>query len=64
LHNPVLRGWIAYYGRFYPSAPYPVLKHFDKTLVAWAMRNFKRLKGHKTRACRFLEDIAAARQSR
>ena len=23
LHNPVLRTWVAYYGRFYPSAMYP-----------------------------------------
>ena len=38
LHNPVLRGWVAYYGRFYPSALYPVFRHFNKTLVAWAMR--------------------------
>ena len=35
-----------------------VLEHFDKTLVAWAMRKFKQLKGHKIRACRFLEEIA------
>ena len=58
LHNPVLRGWMAYYGRFCPSAMASVLEHFDKTLVAWAMRKFKRLKGHKIRACRFLEEIA------
>jgi RNA-directed DNA polymerase len=58
LHNPLLRGWVAYYGRFYPSALYPVFKHFDKTLVAWAMRKFKRLKGHKIRASLFLESIA------
>ncbi|MGJ0531803.1 group II intron maturase-specific domain-containing protein [Methylocystis sp.] len=58
LHNPVLRGWIGYYGRFCPSALYPVLRHFDKTLAAWAMRKYKRLKGHKTRACRFIEGIA------
>jgi len=58
MYNPVLRGWLLYYGRFYPSAMYPVLRHFNMTLVAWAMRKFKRLKGHKTRACLFLEDIA------
>lgn len=58
LHNPVLRGWIAYYGRFYPSALYPIYRHFNKTLVAWAMRKYRRLKGHKTRASRFLEGIA------
>jgi RNA-directed DNA polymerase len=59
LHNPVLRGWVAYYGKFYPSALYPVFRHFNKTLVAWAMRKYRRLKGHKTRASRFLEEVAA-----
>ena len=37
--NPVLRGWIQYYGRFYKSALYPVFRHFDTTLARWAMRN-------------------------
>ena len=58
LHNPVLRGWVAYYGRFYPSAMYPVYRHFNKTLVAWAMRKYRRLKGHQTRASLFLEKLA------
>ena len=34
------------------------LKHFNETLVAWAMRKYKRLKGHKIRASLFLESIA------
>jgi RNA-directed DNA polymerase len=58
MYNPVLRGWLEYYGRFSPSAMYPVLRHFNITLVAWAMRKYRRLKGHKTRACLFLESIA------
>lgn len=58
LHNPVLRGWVAYYGKFYPSALYPVFRHLNKTLVAWAMRKYRRLKGHKTRASRFLKAVA------
>jgi RNA-directed DNA polymerase len=58
LHNPILRGWLAYYGRFYRSAMYPVFRHFNKTLVAWAMRKYKRLKGHKIRASRFLEQLS------
>ncbi|WP_459947862.1 group II intron maturase-specific domain-containing protein [Desulfocastanea catecholica] len=37
-YNPVLRGWLTYYGHFYRSALYPVFRHFNKTLVAWAMR--------------------------
>lgn len=58
LHNPVLRGWVAYYGKFYPSALYPIFRHFNKTLVAWAMRKYRRLKRHKTRASLFLENVA------
>lgn len=48
LYNPILRGWLEYYGRFSPSALHPVLRHFNKTLVAWAMRKYRRLKNHKT----------------
>lgn len=59
LHNPVLRGWLGYYGRFYPSALYPVLRHFNQTLVAWAMKKFRGLKGRKIKASQFLKDIAA-----
>jgi RNA-directed DNA polymerase len=58
MYNPLLRGWLSYYGRFNASSMYPVLRHFNMTLVAWAMRKYRRLKGHKTRACRFLEGIA------
>jgi RNA-directed DNA polymerase len=57
-HNPVLRGWLEYYGRFCPSAMYPVLRHFNTTLVSWAMRKYRRLKRHKTRASLFIEGIA------
>lgn len=58
LHNPVLRGWLEYYGRFSPSAMYPVLRHFNTTLVSWAMRKYRRLKDHKTRASLFIEGVA------
>ncbi|MBK1851293.1 hypothetical protein FE845_08060 [Marinobacter sp. 1-4A] len=63
LHNPILRGWLAYYGRFYPSALYPVLRHFNQTLVAWAMAKFKRLKGRKMRASQLLKSLAKTRPS-
>jgi RNA-directed DNA polymerase len=53
--NPLLRGWIEYYGRYCPSALYPVFRHVNRTLVAWAMRKYKRLAGHRTRASASLE---------
>ena len=40
--NPLLRGWIAYYGRYAPSALDPMLRYVNLTLRAWAMRKFKR----------------------
>lgn len=58
LYNPILRGWREYYGRFCPSALYPLWRHFNKTLVAWAMRKYRRLKGHQTRASLWVEGIA------
>jgi len=58
LHNPILKGWMEYFGRYSPSAMSPVLRHFNKTLVAWAMRKYRRLKGHKTRASLFIESIS------
>ena len=56
--NPVLRGWMEYYGRYCPSALYPVFRHVNRFLVAWAMRKYKRLSGHRTRAGIFLESIS------
>jgi RNA-directed DNA polymerase len=56
--NPVLRGWIQYYGRFYPSALNPVFRHLDITLARWAMRKFKRLRRHRRRAEHWLVAVA------
>jgi RNA-directed DNA polymerase len=56
--NPVLRGWIQYYGRFYKSALYPIFRHFNGLLVRWAMRKYKRLRGHRRRAEHWLGGIA------
>ena len=56
--NPVLRGWIQYYGRFYKSALYPVFRHFNGLLVRWAMRKYKRLRRHHRRALYWLGGIA------
>ena len=59
--NPLLRGWIDYYGRFAPSALAPLLRYVNQTLLAWAMRKFKRFKAHKIRASQFLQQLAAGR---
>ena len=59
--NPLLRGWLAYYGRYAPSALAPLLRYVNQTLLAWVMRKFKRFKDHKVRASGFLQQLAATR---
>ena len=36
--NPIVRGWMNYYGRFYRSALYPLLKRINAYLVRWARK--------------------------
>ena len=59
--NPLLRGWIEYYGRYTPSALYPLFRYVNVTLLAWAQRKFKRFKAHKVRATYFLIKLAQTR---
>jgi RNA-directed DNA polymerase len=56
--NPLLRGWINYYGRYAPSALAPLLRYVNQTLQAWARRKFKRFKAHKIRVSRFLQKLS------
>jgi RNA-directed DNA polymerase len=56
--DPLLRGWIEYYGRYAPSALSPILRYVNQTLLRWAMRKFKRFKAHKIRASTFLQKLA------
>ena len=58
MFNPILRGWINYYGRFYKSALYPTLRHMNRALIHWARRKYKRLKRHRRRAEYWLGRIA------
>ena len=59
--NPLLRGWIAYYGRYSPSGLHPLFRYVNLTLLAWVQRKFKRYKGHKVQAAYLLEKLAKTR---
>lgn len=61
--NPILNGWLNYYGRYCPSALSPMLRCFDTSLVIWCMRKFKKLKGRKTRAGQLIQRIRESRPS-
>lgn len=45
--NPVVRGWIQYYGRFYRSRLIPLLKRINTYLMRWAGKKYKRLRSYK-----------------
>ncbi len=45
--NPIVRGWMNYYGRFYRSALYPLLKRINGYLVRWARKKYRRLASFK-----------------
>lgn len=62
--NPVLRGWIQYYGRFHPSALYPTFKALQCFLMRWARRKYKRLRDHQIRAWAWLDRIRAHQPTR
>jgi len=61
--NPLLSGWIEYYGCYAPSALSPMLRYVNLTLLRWAMRKFKRFKAHKIRASHFLQRLARDKMS-
>lgn len=56
--NPVLQGWINYYGKYHKSALCPVFRHFNMSLRLWTMRKFKRFRGKKTKTAVFLEGLS------
>lgn len=38
MFNPVIQGWINYYGKFYKSEMYSALRHVNKALIMWARK--------------------------
>jgi group II intron reverse transcriptase/maturase len=45
--NPIVVGWINYYGRFYRSALNPLLRRVNAYLRRWAGKKYKRLRTQK-----------------
>lgn len=58
MFNAPVQGWINYYGAYYKSALYPILREIETDLVLWAKRKYKRLKGHHIKAIHWLGRIA------
>jgi len=58
MFNPVIRGWVNYYGRFYKSEMYSALRHMNRALVRWVRRKYKKYTRHHRRAEYWLAKIA------
>jgi RNA-directed DNA polymerase len=39
--NPVIRGWVNYYGRYYRSALYPLLDRINTYLLRWIQKKYR-----------------------
>jgi RNA-directed DNA polymerase len=58
LINPVVQGWMNYYGRYYRSKCVLVLRHVNLALAAWARRKYKRFKRRERESTHWLGRIA------
>ena len=60
MFNPILRGWMQYYGKYYRSMLHPVFRplNLNRRLVRWACRKYKKLRDHQRRATHWLRRIS------
>lgn len=54
--NPIVRGWLNYYGKFRPSALSPLYRYLNDQLARWARRKFKFLHRRKARSGHWLRE--------
>lgn len=52
--NPMIQGWINYYGHFRKSAMSAIYDYINEKIMKWAMRKFKKLQRRKKRAGQWL----------
>jgi RNA-directed DNA polymerase len=56
--NPIIRGWIQYYGAYQRSTLLSVLRLIDRHLVKWVKRKYKKRGRYFERATRWLGQVA------
>lgn len=45
--NPVVRGWMQYYGAFYQTALYSVLRRINYYLMRWVRKKYRKVRTYK-----------------
>lgn len=53
--NPIVAGWMQYYGRFRRSALYPLLARINAYLVRWIRKKYRRLQALRTAQRKLVE---------
>ena len=48
--NPLVRGWMNYFGKFNPSAMRGTLQCIERRIIKWAMCKYKNFRGRRRRA--------------
>ena len=56
--NPILRGWINYYGHYHLKELGSVMSHFNGTLVNWANRKYGKYRFGKKKAIKLIKLVA------
>lgn len=59
--NPVLRGWINYYGKFYKTKLKEYMHILNVKLATWARRKYKKLRATELKAIKWLHQISVRR---
>jgi group II intron reverse transcriptase/maturase len=55
--NPAVRGWIEYYGAFFPSELIFLVHHLDKLLYRWVIRKYKKQGSNFKKAERWVKRL-------
>jgi len=55
--NPTVRGWLAYYGRFYQTELQRTLRQLNASIIRWIKKKYKRCKGSLAKAAKWYEKM-------
>lgn len=55
--NPMVMGWVNYYGRYHKEKLINVLKHVNLWILKWVMTKYKRFHKRKAKAAEWLRKI-------
>ena len=61
--QPIVRGWVNYYGRFNPAALHQALRMVDELLIRWARRKYKGFKKRPMGAWDWLKRLNRLRKN-